>query len=226
MPALGMLVWLPVFIGELTLVSAFIPRDWHVHEMLYGYLPAVVTGFLFTAIPNWTGRLPLRGRPLMLLVALWIAGRACVTFSAETGWLAAMLVDCSFLLLIAAAAAREIMAGKKWKNLGVVALILRPARRQRRIPSRGAFQRRRRIRHSRRHRSRRAADLVDRRAYHSELHTQLAGASENPGRLPVPFARFDMLSVAVGAAGAGLLDYRSPAALRTGCALALAGVMH
>ena len=35
-----------------------------------------------------------------------------------------MLADCSFLLLIAAAAAREIIAGKKWNNLGVVALIL------------------------------------------------------------------------------------------------------
>ena len=79
---LAILVWLPVFMGELSLVSAFIPRDWHVHEMLYGFLPAVITGFLFTAIPNWTGRLPLRGRPLMFLVALWAAGRICVTFSA------------------------------------------------------------------------------------------------------------------------------------------------
>ena len=122
--ALAILVWLPVFMGELKLVSAFIPRDWHVHEMLYGFLPAVITGFLFTAIPNWTGRLPLRGRPLMFLVALWVAGRAAVTLSAETGWLAAMLVDCSFLLLIAAAAAREIIAGKKWNNLSVVVLIL------------------------------------------------------------------------------------------------------
>ena len=58
---LAILMWLPVFMGELSLVSAFIPRDWHVHEMLYGFLPAVITGFLFTAIPNWTGRLPLRG---------------------------------------------------------------------------------------------------------------------------------------------------------------------
>jgi uncharacterized protein involved in response to NO len=49
---LAILVWLPVFHGEITLVSAFAPRDWHVHEMLYGYLPAVITGFLFTAIPN------------------------------------------------------------------------------------------------------------------------------------------------------------------------------
>ncbi|HEX3114379.1 MAG TPA: NnrS family protein, partial [Bradyrhizobium sp.] len=52
---LAILVWLPMFYGEITLTSAFAPRDWHVHEMLYGYLPAVITGFLFTAIPNWTG---------------------------------------------------------------------------------------------------------------------------------------------------------------------------
>ena len=56
---LAILVWLPVFHGELSLHSAFVPRDWHVHEMLFGYLPAVMTGFLFTAIPNWTGRLPI-----------------------------------------------------------------------------------------------------------------------------------------------------------------------
>ena len=56
-----MLLWLPVFSGELALMSAFSPRDWHVHEMLYGYVPAVVTGFLLTMIPNWTGRLLLQG---------------------------------------------------------------------------------------------------------------------------------------------------------------------
>ena len=35
-----------------------------------------------------------------------------------------MLVDCSFLLLVAAAAAREIIAGRNWSNLNVVMLIL------------------------------------------------------------------------------------------------------
>ena len=65
---LAILVWLPVFHGELSLNSAFAPRDWHIHEMLFGYLPAVMTGFLFTAIPNWTGRLPIQGKPLLALV--------------------------------------------------------------------------------------------------------------------------------------------------------------
>jgi len=121
---LAVLVWLPVFYGELTLTSAFAPRDWHVHEMLYGYLPAVITGFLFTAIPNWTGRLPIQGAPLLALVMVWIAGRLSVTFSAGMGWLPAMLVDASFLALVAAAAAREIMAGRNWRNLNVVILVL------------------------------------------------------------------------------------------------------
>src|SRR6476659_9042629 len=92
---LSILAWLPMFYGELSVSSAFAPRDWHVHEMLYGFLPAVITGFLFTAIPNWTGRLPIQGRPLLTLVLVWIAGRIAVTVSADTGWLPAFLIDAS-----------------------------------------------------------------------------------------------------------------------------------
>ena len=84
---LAVLVWLPVFYGELSLHSVFAPRDWHVHEMLYGYLPAVITGFLFTAIPNWTGQIPIQGKPLVALVLVWVAGRIVVTISADVGWL-------------------------------------------------------------------------------------------------------------------------------------------
>ena len=77
---LAVLAWLPMFNGELELWTAFAPIDWHVHEMLYGYLPAVVTGFLLTAIPNWTGRLPIQGMPLLTLVAVWLAGRVASLF--------------------------------------------------------------------------------------------------------------------------------------------------
>jgi len=48
----AILLWLPLFYGHLATSSAFAPVDWHVHEMLYGYLAAIVTGFLLTAIPN------------------------------------------------------------------------------------------------------------------------------------------------------------------------------
>jgi uncharacterized protein involved in response to NO len=117
---LAISIWLPLFYGSLALRTAFTPLDWHVHEMLYGYLPAVVTGFLLTAIPNWTGRLPLQGGRLVFLLAVWAAGRLVVLISAEIGWLTAAIIDSSFLFVVVAAAAREIMAGRNWANLKVL----------------------------------------------------------------------------------------------------------
>lgn len=120
---LEILAWLPILHGQLSLASSFSPRDWHVHELLFGYVPAIVAGFLLTAIPNWTGRLPLQGGPLGGLVLAWLAGRYAVTFSAEIGWIGAMLVDGTFLWLMTAAVAREIVAGRNWRNLKIVALL-------------------------------------------------------------------------------------------------------
>lgn len=118
--AIVVLVWLPVYLGNVEMPTAFIPRDWHIHEMLYGYLAATVAGFLLTAIPNWTGRLPLQGYPLIFIVAVWLAGRIAVTFSAVTGPAFAAAVDCSFLVLMTAFVAREIIAGRNWRNLVVL----------------------------------------------------------------------------------------------------------
>ncbi len=221
---LAILVWLPVFYGEITLSSAFAPRDWHVHEMLFGYLPAVITGFLFTAIPNWTGRLPIQGKPLMGLVAVWLAGRVCVTFSAHTGWLVAMLVDAGFLLLVAAAAAREILAGRNWRNMNVVILLLLL------LAGNIAF-------HLEAH-FHGAADIAIRIgiAVVVLLISLIGGrivpsftrnwlVRENPGRLPVPFGRFDIVVVAVGALALSAWVV-SPIGDLTGSALALAGLLH
>lgn len=117
------LAWLPMFYGELSFATALSPRDWHVHELLFGSVSAIAAGFLLTAIPNWTGRLPLQGLPLAGLVLVWLAGRGAITMSASIGWLGATVVDCAFLVLMAAAVAREILAGKNWKNLKIVALL-------------------------------------------------------------------------------------------------------
>lgn len=222
--ALAILVWLPVFMGELKLVSAFLPRDWHIHEMLYGFLPAVITGFLFTAIPNWTGRLPLRGRSLMFLVALWVAGRVCVTFSAKAGWLTALLIDCSFLFLIAAAAAREIVAGRKWNNLSVIVLILVL------FGGNVAFHLEAHFNGAAEYSIRIGIgvivlliSLIGGRIIPSFTRNWLV--KKNPGRLPIPFARFDMLCVIAGAVALACWII-SPATIWTGYALACAGGMH
>ncbi|MGJ8535732.1 MAG: NnrS family protein [Parasphingopyxis sp.] len=89
---------------------------WHVHEMLFGYLAAIVAGFLMTAIPNWTGRLPVMGLPLFLFVFTWIAGR--IAMASGDGILVAT-ADSAFLLLLAAFAWREVLNGRNWRNLPI-----------------------------------------------------------------------------------------------------------
>jgi len=121
--ALSIVLWLPQYFGELSLPTAFGPLDWHIHEMIYGYVAAAVAGFLLTAIPNWTGRLPVNGYPLAGLFALWIAGRVAIAGSAICGaWLAAV-IDIAFLATLAAVTAGEIIAGKNWRNLRVLVLL-------------------------------------------------------------------------------------------------------
>jgi uncharacterized protein involved in response to NO len=94
---------------------------WHAHEMLFGFAPAILAGFLLTAIPNWTGRLPIAGRPLAFLFSIWCAGRLAMLASGLTGVVAAAFVDALFLPAMLVLCTREVIAGKKWKDLKVVA---------------------------------------------------------------------------------------------------------
>ena len=123
---LAIALWLPQWEGHFALPSAFQPLDWHAHEMIFGYLGAAMAGFLLTAIPNWTGRLPVSGAPLAALWGVWVGGRLAVAFSGWIGAITAMVVDVGFFVAFGALAGREIIAGKNWRNLrvlGVVALI-------------------------------------------------------------------------------------------------------
>jgi uncharacterized protein involved in response to NO len=81
----------------------------------------VIAGFILTAIPNWTGRLPLSGRPLATLVALWFAGRLACLLSPDP-MLAAGL-DLAFPAVLAFAVWREVTAGRNWKNAPIVVMI-------------------------------------------------------------------------------------------------------
>ena len=112
--------WLATFFGAVSYAGPMTPVRWHSHEMLFGYTSAAIAGFLFTAIPNWTGRLPVRGVPLGFLAALWIAGRAALLGLGGLPHDLAALVDCSFLLAVLIAISIEIIAGKNWRNLKIV----------------------------------------------------------------------------------------------------------
>jgi uncharacterized protein involved in response to NO len=120
--ALAVPLWLSAYSG-LALPTRLPPMTWHAHEMIFGFGFAAAAGFLLTAIPNWTGRLPLRGAPLAGLALLWIAGRAAVLLSNATGPLAAAAIDLAFPAALILVVAREIAAGRNWRNLPMVAAL-------------------------------------------------------------------------------------------------------
>ncbi|NNU82012.1 NnrS family protein [Halovulum dunhuangense] len=120
---LAMLLWVPMLSGHVVLPTAFDPVSWHAHAFLYGYVGAVVAGFLLTAVPNWTGRMPITGWPLGALAGLWLAGRVVVTVSAGLPPLLVAGVDLAFPVVLAGVIAREIVAGRNWRNLIVLAML-------------------------------------------------------------------------------------------------------
>jgi uncharacterized protein involved in response to NO len=104
------------------LTGGCLTLQWHVHEMLFGFLAAIVAGFLTTAIPNWTGRMPVIGGPLGGLAGLWLAGRIAMLFQPTFGS-AAAAIDSLFLIVFAAVVWREVLAGRNWRNLPVCLLV-------------------------------------------------------------------------------------------------------
>jgi uncharacterized protein involved in response to NO len=107
-------------VGGLTVL--YPAREWHVHEMVFGFLPAVIMGFLLTAIPNWTDRPPIRGYELMGLWMLWLAGRLVIAVPWFTPSLSAV-VDGTFLVVAAGLVWREIAAAKSWGHAPMGVLI-------------------------------------------------------------------------------------------------------
>ena len=221
---LTVLLWLPVYFGEVALPTAFTPLDWHIHELLYGYLPAVAAGFLLTAVPSWTGRLPIAGRPLFGLFALWVVGRLAVALSALLGAGLAAVADLAFLTALLVALLGEVVAGRNWRNLRVLGagLLL--------LAGNAVFHAEAALTGTAGYGTRLGVAaalglimLIGGRIVPSFTRNWLA--RRGPGRLPAGFSRFDALSVA--AAGLALAAWIAvPGADVTGALLLGAGLLQ
>ena len=222
--ALAMLMWLPLLLGKLALPIAIPPRDWHIHEMVYGYAAATIAGFLLTAIPSWTGRPPVRGGLLLVLILAWMAGRLAMATSLAIGELAAVLIDMLFLPLVAAVAAREIVSAgnrRNFKILGVLAVL---------IAGNAIFH---------------LEVLQDGMAGYGEriglaaivglivliggrivpAFTRNALMRQGPGRLPQPFGRFDIAAIAAAVLALAAWTIAPDAAV-TGVLAIVAGLLQ
>ena len=113
-------LWIAHYAGYAVLPAGVDPAVWHQHEMLFGFVAAAVAGFILTAIPNWTGGLPVSGWRLALLVSAWIIGRAAFLVGdiGDIGgpWIVAV-ADMAFLTALCATIARQLIAGRNWHNV-------------------------------------------------------------------------------------------------------------
>lgn len=121
--ALSLLVWLAIFFTPFDVGGPFSPTDWHAREMLFGFVPAIIAGFLLTAVPRWTGVETPTGKSLVALFALWVAGRLAMVSTSFVPYEAAAVIDTLFLPALAVAIAIPILRAQTIRNLGFIPIL-------------------------------------------------------------------------------------------------------
>ncbi len=121
---ISILLWLHRFFGASEFSLATVnPSQWHAHEMFYGYGLAVISGFLLTAVRNWTNVPTIHGKALASLFGLWVGARLIMMMPAQY-WFVAAVLDVLFNLGLLIAIAVPIVKAKQWRQLAVITKVI------------------------------------------------------------------------------------------------------
>lgn len=121
---IAILIWAGLFSGHLSLDVFGGGIWWHTHEMLFGFVCAIIMGFLLTAVQNWTQQKSINHLPLLALVLLWLAARLALLFPSTLPLWLVSLLDISFLPIAAFFFVRPIIKVKLWRNLIFLPLLI------------------------------------------------------------------------------------------------------
>jgi uncharacterized protein involved in response to NO len=105
-------LWLAAYFGYLPLTAS-----WHGHEMIFGFAVAAIAGFLMAAVPKWTNSTGIAGWPLVLLIALWLAGRLSMLVGE------AVFIDLLFLPVLATFVLADIARARNARNYQVAGIL-------------------------------------------------------------------------------------------------------
>lgn len=83
-------------------------REWHGHEITFGFATAIVIGVVLTALPSWAQTEEIRGKRLQWLTALWIAGRFAMVSRLPPAVVA--LIDCLLFPVVAWMLAPQLLS--------------------------------------------------------------------------------------------------------------------
>lgn len=121
---ISMIIWMASYVFSVEFAfSGLAPGVWHAHEMLFGYVMAVVAGFLLTAIKNWTGVEVLRGKGLAALLSLWLVARILPLFGLMFSIELIAIVDVLFMLVLALVCLRPVVKVKQYNQIIIITLL-------------------------------------------------------------------------------------------------------
>ncbi|NTS76764.1 NnrS family protein [Catenovulum sp. SM1970] len=74
---IALVIWLSYLNAWFVLTEiGLTPTVWHLNEMLFGFGATIAVGFILTAAQTWTGQSSITGKPLMIMVGIWLTARA------------------------------------------------------------------------------------------------------------------------------------------------------
>jgi uncharacterized protein involved in response to NO len=108
--AILMTLWVTRLAGWNASPLGWDPIGWHAHEMVYGFVPAAIAGFLLTAVPVWTQSPHVRGAKLAAVFGVWVAGRVAMTVPLGLSTAGIAIIDLAFLPALAICIGRPIFS--------------------------------------------------------------------------------------------------------------------
>ncbi|MCK9464297.1 MAG: NnrS family protein [Thiopseudomonas sp.] len=95
---------------------------WHRHELLFGFVGAIIAGFLLTAVQTWTGVPGLSGNLLLGLTLIWVAAR--LVWFVNVPEPVFVLLNGLFFPLVAVQMARSVWPVRQVRNYPLVVVLL------------------------------------------------------------------------------------------------------
>ena len=121
---ISMPIWMLLYTaGSFFRPAGLAPQLWHAHEMIFGYVQAVIAGFLLTAVRNWTGIQTVRGVHLGVIFILWLGARLALLSSYDASFVVAAVLDILFGALFFLSVTIPIVRARNWKQTVVLLLI-------------------------------------------------------------------------------------------------------
>lgn len=93
------------------------PVVWHAHELMFGFGLAAVTGFVLTAMPEFTGTASFGSRVALGFSILWLLGRVLFWLSGVVGVWPAALIHVAMAVALAALVAPRILRDPELRHL-------------------------------------------------------------------------------------------------------------